>query len=53
MILMLDANEDMKNENLARDIRSEPKLKIKDLFRERARKDGPATWCRGTNQIDG
>ena len=26
---------------------------MKDLVRERARKDGPATWFRGTKQIEG
>ena len=53
MILLMDANEDMKNVNLAWAIRLDPKLKMKDLFRERARKYGPATWFRGNNQIDG
>ena len=53
MILLLDANEDMKNGNLARSIRSEPKLKIKDLVMERERKEGPDTWFRVTKQIEG
>ena len=43
MILMLEANDDKKNGNLTRAIRSEPKLKMKDQVRERARKYGPAT----------
>ena len=51
LILLFDANEDMNNEKLAQAIRSEPKLKMKFLVRERAGKDGPATWFRGTNQI--
>ena len=51
LILLFDANEDMNNEKLAQAIRSEPKLKMKCLVRERAGKDGPATWFRGTNQI--
>ena len=53
MILLLDANETIKNENLTRSIRSDPKLNMKDPVRERALKDGPATWFRGTKQIDG
>ena len=28
-------------------------MKTKELVRERARKYGPATWSRGTKQIDG
>ena len=44
MILILDANEDMNNVNLTWAIRSEQKLKMKDLFRERACKDVPSTW---------
>ena len=42
----------MKNGKLARAIRLEPKLKIKDLVIERARKYGLATWCRATKHID-
>ena len=53
LILMLDANEDTKNGNLAWAIRSNPKLKMKDLVRERACKDGPSTWFCGTMQING
>ena len=53
LILLLDANETINNGNLTRSIRSEPKLNMKDLVRERALKYGPATWFRGTKQIDG
>ena len=50
---MLDANDDMENGNLVRAIRSDQKLNMKDLVRERACKDGPATCFCSTNQIDG
>ena len=53
LILLVDANDDMNNGKLYRAIGSEPKLKMKDLVRCRARKDGPYTWFRGTKQIDG
>ena len=43
----------MKNRNLERAIISEPKIKMKDLVRERAHKDGPDTWFCGTKQING
>ena len=43
----------MKNGNLAHAILSEPKLKMNDLVRERACKDGPDKWFRVTNQTDG
>ena len=43
MILLLDANENMKNENLEQAIISEQTLKMKELFREMSHKDGPAT----------
>ena len=53
LILLLDDNEDMKNAKLAWAIRLDSKLKMKDLVRERAHKEGPATWFRGTKQIYG
>ena len=52
MILLLEANEYMKNEKPVRAIKSEPKLKMKDLVRERALKDSPYTWFLGAKQID-
>ena len=53
LIPMLDANKDMKNGNLSRAIGSEPKLKMKDLVRERECTDVLEKWCRGTKHIDG
>ena len=35
LILLLDANEYMNNGNLARDIISEPKLKMKNIVKEK------------------
>ena len=40
-ILLLDANEYTKNGKLVRAIRSDQKLKMKELVRDRAHKDGP------------
>ena len=48
LILLLDVNENMNNGNLALTIRSEPKLKMKDLVRDRACKDCPDPYFRGT-----
>ena len=53
MILLLDTTEDIKNVKLVRAILSEPKLKMKDIVRERAHKDGPDTCFCGTKQIEG
>ena len=52
LILLLDTSEESNNGNLARAIRSDPKIKMKDLIRERARKDGPDTLFHGTKHID-
>ena len=53
MILLLDTNEYMKNGNLARSIRSDPRLNMEDLVRERAHKDGPDTWFCSNKHIYG
>ena len=53
LILLLDPNEDTNNGNLAVSIIPEPKLKTKNLVKEKARKDGSATRFSGTEQIDG
>ena len=53
LIMMLDSNVDMDNGKLTQAIELEPKLKMKDLVRERVRKDGPAPWFRVTKQIYG
>ena len=53
LMLLLEANEDIKNGNLERDIRSETEMITKDLLRERAHKYVPDTWCPSTNNIDG
>ena len=52
VILMLDANENMKTGKLARMFR-EPGLDLVDAVRERTGVDGPPTWFRGSAQIDG
>ena len=31
----------------------EPSLRMRDLVRERTRKNGPATWFKGSSQVDG
>ena len=53
LILLLEANKDTNNENLAWSIGLEPKTKMKDLFRKKARKDVSSTWFCSTKQIDG
>ena len=52
LILILDRNEDMKNGQLARMLRH-PDLDMKDAVKSRSNIDGPATFVRGSRQIDG
>ena len=51
LILILDGNENMKNGQLARMLRT-PDLDMKDAIKSRSGMDGPATFVRGSRQID-
>ena len=51
LILILDGNENMKNGQLARMLRI-PDLDMKDAVKSRSGMDGPATFVRGSRQID-
>ena len=50
LILILDGNEDIKNEQLARMLRH-PDLDMKDAVKSRSNIEGPATFVRGSKQI--
>ena len=52
LILILDGNEDMKNGQLSRMLRHQD-LDMKDAVKSRIEGDGPATYVRGSRQIDG
>mmetsp|Transcript_11877 Transcript_11877/g.17372 ORF Transcript_11877/g.17372 Transcript_11877/m.17372 type:complete len:207 (+) Transcript_11877:1840-2460(+) len=52
LILLLDGNDNMKNEQLARMLRC-PDIDMKDDIKYRIETDGPATFVHGSRQIDG
>ena len=52
IILLMDANEDMKSGQLA-SLLSAPSLNMIDVIKNKAGQDGPHTWIRGKRQIDG
>ena len=51
LIVMLDANENMNDGRLERAF-SASDLDLQDVVRLRRECDGPATWFRGSKQID-
>ena len=52
LILLLDSNKNMKNGQLTRMLKH-PDLDMKDAVKSRIEIDGPATFVRGSQQIDG
>ena len=52
LILVLDGNEDMKDGQLAQMLQN-PDLDMKDIIKLHMEINGPATFSRGSRQIDG
>ena len=52
LVLLIDANEDMESGPLQKLLR-DTDLDMKDAVKQRSGLSGPATWARGSKQIDG